>query len=103
MLNTATFLIQNGITGVNTKWRFETWYRRPHEIRDGVAKSNAHRYSSTGAGLRHDRRSVATACTRRSEPERMEDWMEPFARTIDAAEKYVVSSTLEWVNSNAEL
>src|SRR5689334_23029223 len=23
------------------------------------------------------------------------DWMEPFARTIDAAKKYVVSSTLE--------
>jgi len=31
------------------------------------------------------------------------DWMEPFARTIDAAKKYVVSSTLEQVNWNAEL
>ena len=31
------------------------------------------------------------------------DWMEPFARTIDAAEKYVVSSTLEQVDWNAEL
>src|SRR5215468_11086441 len=30
-------------------------------------------------------------------------WMEPFARTIDAAKKYVVSSTLERVNWNAEL
>ena len=28
---------------------------------------------------------------------------EPFARTIDAAKKYVVSSTLEWVDWNAEL
>jgi dihydrofolate reductase len=31
------------------------------------------------------------------------DWMEPFARTIDAAKKYVVSSTLEHVDWNAEL
>ncbi len=30
-------------------------------------------------------------------------WMEPFARTIDAARKYVVSSTLERVDWNAEL
>jgi dihydrofolate reductase len=33
----------------------------------------------------------------------MEDWMEPFARTIDAARKYVVSSTLDQVDWNAEL
>ncbi len=31
------------------------------------------------------------------------DWMEPFARTISAAKKYVVSSTLERVDWNAEL
>jgi dihydrofolate reductase len=31
------------------------------------------------------------------------DWMEPFARTIDAAKKYVVSSTLDKVDWNAEL
>jgi dihydrofolate reductase len=31
------------------------------------------------------------------------DWMEPFVRTIDAAKKYVVSSTLERVDWNAEL
>jgi dihydrofolate reductase len=31
------------------------------------------------------------------------DWMDPFARTIDAAKKYVVSSTLERVDWNAEL
>ena len=31
------------------------------------------------------------------------DWMETFARTIDAAKKYVVSSTLERVDWNAEL
>ncbi len=31
------------------------------------------------------------------------DWMESFARTINAAKKYVVSSTLEQVDWNAEL
>jgi len=30
-------------------------------------------------------------------------WMEPFARTIDASKKYVVSSTLKQVDWNAEL
>lgn len=36
-------------------------------------------------------------------PEWMPAWMEPFARTIDAAKKYVVSSTLGRVDWNAEL
>ena len=36
-------------------------------------------------------------------PEWMTDWMEPFARTIDAAKKFVVSSTLDRVDWNAEL
>ena len=36
-------------------------------------------------------------------PDWMPPWMEPFARTIDAAKKYVVSSTLERVDWNAEL
>src|SRR5215212_8517650 len=38
-------------------------------------------------------------------PEWMAEWMEPFARTIDAARKYVVSSTLTppGVDWNAEL
>lgn len=31
------------------------------------------------------------------------EWMEPFARVIDVARKYVVSSTLEQVDWNAEL
>ena len=33
----------------------------------------------------------------------MPDWMAPFGRTIDAAKKYVVSSTLDHVDWNAEL
>ena len=36
-------------------------------------------------------------------PEWMAEWMEPFARTIDAAQKYVVSSTLDRVDWNAQL
>ena len=36
-------------------------------------------------------------------PEWMADWMVPFARTIDAVKKYVVSSTLTNVDWNAEL
>jgi len=45
-------------------------------------------------------RPVARAGVR---PDWMEPWMEPFARTIDAAKKYVVSSTLERLDWNAEL
>jgi dihydrofolate reductase len=36
------------------------------------------------------------------DPERPE-WMEPFAKVIDAARKYVVSSTLDHVDWNAEI
>jgi dihydrofolate reductase len=36
-------------------------------------------------------------------PDWMEPWMEPFARTIHPKKKYVVSSTLERVDWNAEL
>src|SRR5258707_9056760 len=33
----------------------------------------------------------------------MPEWTHPFARTIDAAKKYVVSTTLQQVDWNAEL
>lgn len=39
----------------------------------------------------------------RARPEWIQPWMEPFARTIDAKKKYVVSSTLAQVDWNAEL
>src|SRR5260370_1332301 len=45
-------------------------------------------------------RPVARTAAR---PDWMADWMEPFARAIDAAKKYVVSSTLTQVDWNAEL
>ena len=44
-----------------------------------------------------------TAAQSGARPEWMTAWMEPFARTIDAAKKYVVSSTLDHVDWNAEL
>jgi dihydrofolate reductase len=36
-------------------------------------------------------------------PDSMADWMVPFAQTIDGMKKYVVSSTLDQVDWNAEL
>src|SRR5262245_6939134 len=36
-------------------------------------------------------------------PDWMEPWMEPFARTIDEARKYVVPSTLDGAGGKAEL
>ncbi len=42
------------------------------------------------------------AAAQGEKPEWMADWMLPFARTIDAAKKYVVSSTLDRVDWNAE-
>jgi dihydrofolate reductase len=39
----------------------------------------------------------------KARPDWMEPYMEPFAETIDAAKKYVVSSTLKQVDWNAEL
>jgi len=44
-----------------------------------------------------------TPAPRGARPDWMQPWMEPFARTIDAAKKYVVSSTLTLVDWNAEL
>jgi dihydrofolate reductase len=49
-------------------------------------------YQMMEAGWRPSVRTVA-----------MPEWTEPFARTIDAARKYVVSSTLTQVDWNAEL
>jgi dihydrofolate reductase len=50
-------------------------------------------------------RPVAQVGRTGARPDWMTDWMEPFARTIDAAKKYVVSSTLppSHVDWNAEL
>ena len=49
-------------------------------------------YEMMEAAFRHPAQTEATPA-----------WMEPFARTINAAKKYVVSSTLDQVDWNAEL
>ena len=36
-------------------------------------------------------------------PDWMDDWMQPFARTIDAAKKYVVSNTMTKADWNSEI
>jgi dihydrofolate reductase len=68
-----------------------------HHAAEGIARSDAMllgrvTYKLMEAGWRHP-----------VPPGARPAWMEPFARTIDAAKKYVVSSTLEQVDWNAEL
>jgi dihydrofolate reductase len=46
---------------------------------------------------------MESAWRRPPEPGAMPEWMESFAETINAARKYVVSSTLKQVDWNAEL
>lgn len=77
--------------------------------RAGTADEESHRYWTDklrGAdALLYGRvtyemmESAFRASTRAALP----DWMEPFAQTIDAAKKYVVSTTLNRVDWNAEL
>ena len=46
---------------------------------------------------------METAFRPQAQTEARPDWTDPFARTIDAAKKYVVSSKLQQVDWNAEL
>src|SRR5581483_4341712 len=79
-----------------------------------VADEELHRHAAEGIaeadGLLFGRvtyemmESAGRAPARTGErPDWMADWMEPFAKTIDAAKKYVVSNTLDRVDWNAEL
>ena len=82
--------------------------------REGVADEELHRHAAENLGradallfgrvtyemMEAAWRPPAPAGAR---PEWMQPWMVPFARSIDAAKKYVVSSTLERVDWNAEL
>jgi dihydrofolate reductase len=78
------------------------------------ADEDLHRHAAEGIGLRdallfgratYEMMEAAWRPPARTgvRPDWMADWMEPFARTIDAAKKYVVSSTLDRVDWNAEL
>src|SRR5512143_1354553 len=82
--------------------------------REGIADEELHRHAAENIE-RADALLVGRVTYQRLEaawrpstltgamPDWMEPWMEPFARTIDAAKKYVVSSTLDRVDWNAEL
>ncbi len=76
--------------------------------REGIADEDLHRHAAESIAqadaLLFGRVTyeMMEAAWRGPDAERP-DWMEPFARTIDAAKKYVVSSTLDRVDWNAEL
>jgi dihydrofolate reductase len=68
---------------------------------EGIAKADALLFGRVTYQMMEEAwRPVAETGTR---PEWMPGWMEPFAHTIHAAKKYVVSSTLDRVDWNAEL
>jgi dihydrofolate reductase len=82
--------------------------------REGIADEELHRHAAENIDqadallfgrVTYEMMEAAWRLPARSgaRPDWMEDWMEPFARTIDAAKKYVVSSTLDRVDWNAEL
>jgi dihydrofolate reductase len=81
--------------------------------REGIADEELHRYHAANLeradALLFGRVTyeMMEAAWRRTAagtwPDWMADWMIPFAQTIDSAKKYVVSSTLDRVDWNAEL
>jgi len=80
-----------------------------YDHRAGIADEALHRHVmekiSQADALLFGRVTYAMmeAAWRPPASEAMPDWTKPFAQTIDAAKKYVVSSTLERVDWNAEL
>ncbi len=77
---------------------------------EGIADEELHRHAvenlSQAEALLFGRVTYEMMEAAFRSPARMEampDWMEPFRRTIDAAKKYVVSSTLKRADWNAEL
>ena len=78
--------------------------------REGIADEELHRHAVENLAqadallfgrVTYEMMEAAWRSPRR--PGAMPAWTEPFARTIDAAKKYVVSSTLDRVDWNAEL
>ena len=68
---------------------------------EGIARADALLFGRVTYGMMEEawREPAQTGV----KPDWMADWMMPFARTIHAAKKYVVSSTLDHVDWNAEL
>src|SRR5258706_15400967 len=78
--------------------------------REGIADEDIHRHAMEGIAQadalilgRVTYQLMESAWRLATRTVAMPDWTEPFARKIDAAKKYVVSSTLERVDWNAEL
>ena len=78
--------------------------------REGIADQELHRHAVENIGRadallfgRVTYQMMEAAWRLPTPPGAWPHWMEPFARTIDAARKYVVSSTLDRVDWNAEL
>ena len=78
--------------------------------REGVADEDLHRHAAENIAqadallfgrVTYEMMEAAWRLSTRTVA--MPDWTEPFARTIDAAKKFVVSSTLDRVDWNAEL
>src|ERR671917_918199 len=78
--------------------------------REGIADEDLHRHAVENIGqadallfgrVTYEMMEAAWRLATRTVS--MPAWTEPFARTIDAAKKYVVSSTLDRVDWNAEL
>jgi dihydrofolate reductase len=68
---------------------------------EGIARADALLFGRVTYGMMEEAwRPVAQTGVR---PDWVSDWMVPFARMIDVAKKYVVSSTLDRVDWNAEL
>src|SRR5688500_20355986 len=73
----------------------------PRHAAEGIARADALLLGRVTYGMMEEAwRPVAETGVR---PDWMTDWMVPFAHTIDAAKKYVVSRTLDRVDWNAEL
>jgi dihydrofolate reductase len=78
--------------------------------REGSPDEEMHRHATEGIAQadallfgRVTYEMMESAFRRPGQMEAMPEWMAPFGRTIDAAKKYVVSSTLDRVDWNAEL
>jgi dihydrofolate reductase len=77
--------------------------------REGIADEELHRHAAENIeqadALLFGRVTyqMMEAAWRPPASEALPDWMQPFARTIDPKKKYVVSSTLDRVDWNAEL
>ena len=80
--------------------------------REGIVDEDLHRHAAENLAqadallfgrVTYEMMEAAWRWPAGARPDWAAGWTEPFARTIDAAKKYVVSSTLDRVDWNAEL